>query len=191
MAIEASGSIGTEVPAGTQVSWRVREAAFDANGRYGPNVELALDIVAPDAYVGTSVKYFANIARPRLDKVEKLRGEGVEDELIKAILQKQGYKFDELDDPDKMVVARGGALYAILTARQGDVASAEKALKQSGNFDELAAGLVGGRFVGTTGLSKDGYVRLDAREGIFKDVAVAEGDAEGDAEEEDFDDLPF
>jgi hypothetical protein len=185
MPIKTSGSTGTEIPTGTQVSWRVREAAFDPNGRYGPTIELQLDITT-DEYVGTSVKYFAKIAQERLDKAAKLRGEGVDDELIKAILHKQGYKFDELDDPDEMSVARGGALYAILTARQGDVASAEQFLKQSDSFDELAARLVGGRFVGTTGVSKDGYARLDAREDIFKDVAVAEEDAE-----EDFDSIPW
>jgi len=187
MPIETSGSIGTEIPAGTQVSWKVREATFDANGRYGPEVELELDVVT-DEYAGTSIKYFAKIQQPRLDKVAKLRGEGLDDETIAAALRKQGFEFENLDEQDKMVVARGGALYAILTARQGDVASAEKVLKQSGNFDELAARLVGGRFVGTTSLSKDGYVRLDAREGIFVDVAAQED--QGDAEE-DFDSIPW
>jgi hypothetical protein len=185
MPIETSGSTGTEIPAGTQVSWKVREATFDANGRYGPEVELDLDVVT-DEYVGTGTKYFAKIARPRLDKVAKLRGEGLDDETIAAALRKQGFEFGDLDEQDKMVVARGGALYAILTAGQGDVKSAEQVLQDCDNFDELAARLVGGRFVGTTKLSKDGYARLDAMEDIFKDVAVAEEDAE-----EDFDNIPW
>ncbi len=180
-----SGSTGTEVPAGTQVSWRVREATFDPNGRYGPEVELELDVVT-DEYLGTSTKYWARIQQPRLDKVTKLRGEGLDDETIATVLNKQGFEFGDLDEQDKMRVARGGALFAILTAGQGDVASAEKVLKQCDSFDELAARLVGGRFVGTTSLSKDGYLRLDAREDIFKDVAVAEEDAE-----EDFDNIPW
>jgi hypothetical protein len=185
MPIKTSGSTGTEIPTGTQVSWRVREAAFDPNGRFGPTIELDLDIVTNE-YIGTSTKYWARIQQPRLDKVAKLRGEGVEDELITAILQKQGFEFDELDELDEMLVGRSGALYSILQAGQGDGNAAEKVLEQCDNFDELAARLVGGRFVGTTKLSKDGYVRLDATEDIFKDVAVADEDAE-----EDFDSIPF
>ncbi len=185
MAIQTSGSTGTEIPAGTQVSWRVREAEFDPNGRFGPTIELKLDIVTPE-YSGTSTKYWARIQQPRLDKVAKLRGEGVDDELITTILQKQDFEFNELDDPDKMLVARGGALYKILLAGQGDGNEAEKVLEQCDSFDQLADRLVGGRFVGTTKLSNDGYARLDATEDIFKDVAVAEEDAEAD-----FDSIPW
>ncbi len=185
MPIKTSGSTGTEIPTGTQVSWRVREAAFDPNGRFGPTIELNLDITT-DEYIGTSTKYWARIQQPRLDKLAKLRGEGVDDELISAILQKQGFEFDDLDDPDEMLVGRSGALYSILLAVQGDGNAAEKVLEQCDSFDQLADRLVGGRFVGTTKLSKDGYVRLDATEDIFKDVAVAEEDAE-----EDFDAIPF
>ncbi len=202
MPIKTSGSTGTEIPAGTQVSWRVREAAFDPNGRYGPVVELDLDIVTNE-YIGTSAKYFAKIQQPRLDKVAKLRGEGVDDELIKAILQKQGFEFDDLDERDEMLVGRSGALYSILQAGQGDGNAAEKVLEQCDSFDQLADRLVGGRFVGTTKLSKDGYVRLDATEDIFVDKAAQE-DADEAAEpsvsdkaensafgDEDFHDIPF
>lgn len=184
MPIKTSGSTGTEIPAGTQVSWRVRDAAFDPTGRFGPTIELVLDIVT-DEYIGTSTKYWARIQQPRLDKVAKLRGEGVDDELITAILQKQGFEFDELDEMDELLVGRSGALYSILQAGQGDGNAAEKVLEQCDSFDQLADRLVGGRFVGTTKLSKDGYVRLDATEDIFVDKAAQE-----DAEE-DFDSIPF
>jgi len=184
MPIQTSGSTGTEIPAGTQVSWKVREATFDPNGRYGPTVELDLD-VSNDEYIGTSTKYWARIQRPRLDKVTKLRGEGLDDGTIAAALRKQGHEFGDLDEQDEMLVARGGALYAILTAGQGDAKAAEKVLEQCDNFGELAARLVGGRFVGTTKHSKDGYARLDATEEIFADKAVHE-----DADE-DLDDIPW
>jgi|GEM_PF-2774111 len=187
MPIQTSGSTGTEIPAGTQVSWRVREAAFDPNGRYGPTVELDLDVVT-DEYVGTSSKYWCKIQRPRLDKVAKLRGEGLDDETIADALRKQGHEFENLDDEDKMLVARGGALYAILTAGQGDGKAAEQVLQDCDNFDELAARLVGGRFVGTTKLSKDGYARLDAMEDIYVDKSSPGAATDGD---NDFDDIPW
>jgi hypothetical protein len=44
-------------------------------------------------------------------------------------------------------------------------------LNACNNFDELAAQLVNGRFVGTTKLIKKGYVRLDGNEDIFPDIA--------------------
>jgi hypothetical protein len=184
MPIRTTGSTGAEVPAGTQVRWRVSEASFDENGRYGPTVELDLDITTPE-YLGTSIKYWAKIAQPRLDKVSKLRGEGLDDDTIAAVLEKQGFEFGNLDELDEMLVSRGGALYAILTAGQGSTQGAEKVLQECGNFDELAARLVDARFVGTTKLSKDGYARLDATEEIFVDKERS------DSSDEDFSEIAF
>jgi hypothetical protein len=168
MAIKSSGSTGVEVPAGTQVSWRVREAAFEQDGKYGPTVELDLDVVTEE-YAGAETKYWCRIQRPRIDKVAKLRGEGADDEMIEAILRKQNYEFENLDDPDEMLVSRAGALYSILMATQGGTQGAEQVLASCDTFDDLAFRLVGGRFVGTTRQSPDGYLRLDASEDIFVD----------------------
>ena len=184
MPIGTTGSTGAEVPAGTQVRWQVSEASFDENGRYGPAVELDLDITTPE-YLGTSTKYWAKIAQPRLDKVSKLRGEGLDDDTIAAVLEKQGFEFGNLHEPDEMLVSRGGALYAILTAGEGSTQGAEKVLQECDNFDELAARLVGVRFVGTTKLSKDGYARLDATEEIFVDKQRS------DSSDEDYSEIAF
>ncbi len=183
MAIGTTGSAGTEIPAGTQVRWEVTDATFDKDGRYGPTIELDVDVVTPE-FAGASTKYWCKIARPRLDKVTRLRGDGLDDETIETALRKQGFEFEDLDEADTMLVARSGALYAILTAGQGSVQGAEKALQECAGFEELAARLVGTRFVGTTKLSKDGYVRLDAKEDIFQDMEASNS-------EEGFDEISW
>jgi hypothetical protein len=61
-------------------------------------------------------------------------------------------------------------------------------LNACNNFDELAAQLVNGRFVGTTKLTEKGYVRLDGNEDIFPDIA--EQEALEKQTEEEIDDLP-
>jgi hypothetical protein len=198
MPLETTGSVGTEeVPAGTQVRWRIQNAAFEPDGRYGPDIELDLDIVTEE-YLGTSTRYWARIQQPRLDKVRKFRKDGLDDETIGTVLAKQGFGFDRIDDPDKMVVGRSGALYNILVAVQGgDRKKAEAVIKLCNSFDDLAEHFVGGRFVGTTKLSKDGYVRLDATEEIYPDAEAraalaAETDAEiGELSDDDSDAIPF
>jgi hypothetical protein len=188
MPLQTSGSVTTEVPDGTQVRWSIKDATFEPDGQYGPDIELELDIIT-EKYIGTSTRYWARIQQPRLDKVRKLRKEGLDDETIASVLRKQGFAFDKIDEADEMVIGRGGALYSILVARcGGNRRAAEKVLENCDTFDDLAKSLTEGSFVGTTKLSKDGYVRLDATEDIFPDVA---GAAQTENAEEDFDDLPF
>jgi hypothetical protein len=126
--------------------------------------------------------------------VRKLRKEGLDDETIATVLKKQSFEFSKIDEPDKMVIGRGGAIYTILTAVEGgDRKRAEKVLQACDSFDDLAAHLKGGTFVGTTKLSKDGYVRLDATEDIFPDVesrTAQEVQAQTDAEFDDLQDAP-
>jgi len=188
MPLQTSGSVTTEVPDGTQVRWSIKDATFEPDGQYGPDIELELDIIT-EKYIGTSTRYWAKIQQPRLDKVRKLRKEGLDDETIASALRKQGFEFNKIDEADAMVVGRGGALYSILAARcGGNRRAAEKVLEDCDTFNELAERLKEGVFVGTTKLSKDGYVRLDATEDIFPDAGGAESDEDP---EEDFDNIPF
>lgn len=188
MPIPTSGSVDVEIPSGTQTRWRIPAAEFKPLGMYGPEITLDLDVITPE-YVGTSTIYSARIQRPRLDKVERLRKDGLDNETIASVLRKQGYQFKDIDEPDTLTVGRAGNLYAILVAiNGGDRTRAEAVLKDCKDFDELAAQLVNGRFVGTTKLSEKGYVRLDGNEDIFPDVA--EQEALEKQSEKMIDDLP-
>jgi hypothetical protein len=184
MPLETTGSVGTEeVPVRTQVRWTIRAAAFEPDGQYGPDIALDLDIT-DEQYLGAGTKYWAKIQQPRLDKVRKLRKDGLDDETIATVLKKQGFKFDRVDEPDKMVIGRSGALYSVLLATQGgDRKKAEAVIKLCDSFHDLAAHLEGGTFVGTTKLSKDGYLRLDLTEEVYPDVEARDAmQAETDGE---------
>ena len=117
------------------------------------------------------------------------------DKLIKEALKERGFSFKKLDDPDKMVVGRGGNLYKILIAGTGSARAADELLAEVNGFDELAERLVGYRFVGTTKKSKDGkYVQLDGNEEIFpvaRELVTVPASADPRATEsdEDFEDL--
>jgi len=150
MPIETAGSVSTtEVPAGTQVEFEIKNTTFDADGKYGPSVELDL-IIADETYYGTQLRYWARVQQPRLDLVRKWRGDGMSDEVIKTALKERGFKFRKVDDRDNMVIGRGGNLYKILTATAGGPRGAEQVLEECDDFNQLADKLVGGRFVGTT-----------------------------------------
>src|SRR5215207_6497364 len=132
MPIPTSGGFGdsVEVPAGAQVEWRIKSAAFNPLGQYGPDLELDLEIM-DNRYFGITTKYWARIQQPRLDKVRKLRKEGISDETIATVLRGQGYEFKKVDEKDALTVVRAGALYSILVARcGGDRKKAEEALQE-------------------------------------------------------------
>jgi hypothetical protein len=194
MPIPTTGAVG-DVPAGIQTLFLIRNATFEPAGKYGPDIELELDLV-DDEYVGTSTTYWASIQRPRIDKVEDLRENGLDDEDIARVLRKQGFEFEELDEPDTFTVGRGGNLYKILVAvNGGDRRRAEAVLERCNDFDELAEALKGGRFVGTTKHDKDGkYVRLDGQEDIYADMSSRGAKASAEEineDDEDFNNLPF
>src|SRR4051794_9235664 len=126
MPIDTTGSVASEVPAATQTEFRITESTFDPNNSYGPSFELVLELT-DEKYLGTEMKYWAKIQQPRLDKVRRLRSDGLDDEDIASVLKKQGYKFKKVDEPDKMVVGRAGNLYKILTAVEGSANGAEAA----------------------------------------------------------------
>ncbi len=189
MPIPVSGSVGADVPDGVQTEFRITEAAFDENNKYGPSFELTLELAEED-YLGVSMKYWAKVQQPRLDKVRKWRQDGLDDETIASALKKQGFKFKKLDEPDTLQIGRSSNLYKILTAVEGSAKGAEALLKRANTFEELAKGLEDGSFIGTTKRSADGkYVKLDGKEEIYPVASkVLKQQKATDAELED---LPF
>jgi hypothetical protein len=107
MAIPTSGSVSTEVPAGLQTEFRIAKATFDPDGRFGPQVELDIEMV-DEKFVGTQLRYWASVQRPRLDLVRKYRGDGMSDKLIAEALRERGHKCKKIDEEDTMTVGRGG-----------------------------------------------------------------------------------
>jgi len=192
MTIPTTGSVASEVPAGTQTEFRITDAAFDENNKYGPSVELELELTE-ERYLGTQMRYWANLQRPRLDKVHNLRAQGIDDETIASALRKQNFEFKTIDDPEGPKVSRSGNLYKILAAVEGSMRGAEAALKQCNSFNELAKRLVDGAFVGTTKLSSDGkYAKLDGTEDIFPAASKTQtGPAAAAAPDEVEDDFDF
>ncbi len=200
MAILTSGSIAAadKVPAGVQTAFKITNATFLPDGKYGPAIELQLELT-DDKYIGSTCRYYASIQQPRLDLVRKYRKDKMSDKLIAEALREKGIKFKKVDEPDSMLIGRYGNTYSILTAVTGSVTGAEEALQSCDNFEELAARLVGGVFVGTTKRSADdAYVRLDGTEEIFPvassvptpDAQPMKVAAVGD-DEADFDDIPW
>src|SRR5215212_221629 len=198
MPIEITGAAGssTEVPAGIQVPFKIKKATFQPDGKHGPAVELD-KVVTDPRYYGTPLKYWARIQQPRLDMVRRLRADGLGDKVIKDALKERGFDYKNIDEPDKMVVGRGGNLFKILVAGTGSPQAADQLLAECDSFDELAERMVDFEFVGTTKKSKDGkYVQLDGREEIFavtKEPATvpANGDIDTTDSDEEFDEIPF
>ncbi len=189
MPIPVSGSVGADVPDGVQTEFRITEAAFDENNKYGPSFELTLELAEED-YLGVSMKYWAKVQQPRLDKVRKWRQDGLDDETIASALKKQGFKFKKLDEPDTLQIGRSSNLYKILTAVEGSAKGAEALLKRANTFEELAKALEDGSFIGTTKRSADNkYVKLDGKEEIYP--VASKVLKEREATEAELEDLPF
>src|SRR5215218_9319322 len=169
MPIETVGGSGShdDIPAGSQVEFVVENATFDAKGKFGPDIELDLKTLGEEHY-GIPLKYWARVQQPRLDLVRKWRGDGMSDKLIKEALKERGFTCKKIDEPDKMVVGRGGNLFKILVAGTSSPQAADQLLAECDSFDELAERMVGFEFIGTTKKSADGkYVQLDGREDIY------------------------
>ena len=189
MPIPTSGSVGTEVPSGVQTEFRITDSTFDENNKYGPSFELDLEL-AEEQYLGVSMRYWAKVQQPRLDKVRKWRQDGLDDETIASALKKQGFEFETIDDPDVLQVGRSSNLYKILTAVEGSPKGAEAVLRRCDSFKELAECLVDGSFIGTTKRSADGkYVKLDGKEEIYP--VASKVLSEQKATESEVDDLDF
>ena len=184
-----------DINEGTQVEVRVADATYDAEGRFGPAVELELEVLKPTAQAGSTILSTFGLSQPRLSKVRDLRADGFDDDAIAAALRNKNFEFESIDDPETPKL--GGALLRIVKACYGgDARAVKKLLAECDSFDELAAALVGRRFVATTRKDKNDYTRIDGKGEFYRvmpDSPVAKdgGKDAPNPDEEDFDDLPF
>jgi hypothetical protein len=198
-----------DINEGTQVTAQIADAIYDEEGRFGPAVELSLDVLKPSAHAGETVMSTFGLSQPRRSKVRDLRADGLDDEAIATVLENKGFEFESIDDPKTPKL--GGALLRIVKACYNEDARAvKKLLEECDTFDDLANALVGRRFVFTTRLDKNGYTRVDGKGEFYrvmdadlrrKQEAVAAAKEahhkradDGHVEEEedaDWDDIPF
>jgi hypothetical protein len=133
-----------------------------------------------------------SLSQPRLSKVRDLRADGFDDEAIASALRSKNFEFESIDDPETPKL--GGALLRIVKAcYDGDARAVKKLLAECDSFDELAAALVGRRFVATTRKDKNDYTRIDGK-GEFYRVMGEEprnGLKAAPTPGEGYDDLPF
>ena len=183
-----------DINEGTQVEVRVADATYDAEGRFGPAVELELEVLKPTAQAGSTILSTFGLSQPRLSKVRDLRADGFDDDAIAAALRNKNFEFESIDDPETPKL--GGALLRIVKACYGgDARAVKKLLAECDSFDELAAALVGRRFVATTRKDKNDYTRIDGKGEFYRvmdDSPAAEnGAGSAPAPKEDWEDLPF
>lgn len=181
-----------DIDEGTQVEVLVADATYDAEGRFGPAVELELEVLKPVAHTGSTILSTFGLSQPRLSKVRDLRADGFDDEAIASALRNKNFEFESIDDPETPKL--GGALLRIVKAcYNDDTRAVKKLLAECDSFDELADALVGRRFVASTRKDKNDYTRIDGK-GEFYRVMSKEpenGDKAAAVPEEDFADIPF
>src|SRR5215218_5714989 len=192
MPIDRSGSVGGNIPEnGVQARFRITQAEFRPETRFGPDIELQLQMIDED-YFGTPARFWVRLQQPRMDKVRRMRAEGLSDEIIKQALKEQGFKFKKIDEKDSTRINRGGNAYGVLLATcQGDHQKAEEVLDKLNSFDELAKYLKGKSFVGTTKVKKKddkAYVNVNGKEELYPDMGPRE-QAQEKVEEEATKDL--
>jgi hypothetical protein len=168
-----------DINEGTQVEVEVADAAYDEEGRFGPEVELSLDVHKPSAFAGETIMSSFSLSQPRLRKVRDLREDGLDDAAIAAVLRKKGFEFETIDDPETPKL--GGALRHIVRAcYNADARAVKKLLEECGTFDDLADALIGRRFVATTRKDKNDYTRIDGKGKFYRampnDALVPERD---------------
>lgn len=188
-----------DIKEGSQVEVEVADATYDAEGRFGPAVELALDVRVPEAHAGASILSTFGLSQPRLSKVRDLRADGLDDEAIASVLRNKNFEFENIDDAETPKL--GGALLRIVKACYNEDARAvKKLLKECDSFNDLADALIGRRFVATTRKDKNGYTRIDGKGAFYRamsDTVVplredpAKAAQKPEIDESDFDDLPF
>jgi hypothetical protein len=198
MGIDTTKSFA-DINEGTQVQVVVGDAVYDADGRFGPAVELSLDVLRPSAHAGDTIMSTFGLSQPRLSKVRDLRADGLDDEAIAKVLEKKGFAFESIDDPETPKL--GGALLRIVKACYNEDARAvKKLLAECDTFHDLADALVGRRFVFTTRVDKNGYTRVDGKGEFYRmmsDTLVPErGDPtkvakKPEIDESAFNDIPF
>jgi hypothetical protein len=186
-----------DISEGTQVESLIADATYDPEGRFGPAIELALDVQRPSAHAGETILSTFGLSQPRLSKVRDLRGDGLDDEAIASVLHKKGFEFENIDDPETPKL--GGALLRIVKACYNEDARAiKKLLAGCDSFHDLADALIGRRFVATTRQDKNGYTRIDGKADFYRVMPDASSgaapkveQAKPEIDESDFDDIPF
>jgi len=162
----------------TQIEVEVADATYDEEGRFGPAVELALDVHKPSAHAGDSILSTFSLSQPRRSKVRDLRADGLDDEAIAAVLENKNFNFETIDDPETPKL--GGALLRIVRAcYDADARAVKKLLEGCDTFDDLADALIGRRFVCTTRKDKNDYTRVDGKGEFYRVVKDAPGEASG------------
>ena len=188
-----------DINEGTQVEVEVTDATYDPEGRFGPAIELDLEVLRPSAHAGDTILSTFSLSQPRLSKVRDLRDDGLDDETIAKVLEQKGFEFETMDEPETPKL--GGALLRIVKAcNDEDARAIKKLLDECNTFHDLADALIGGSFVATTRKGKNDYTRIDGKGEFYpvmsdtlvpkrEDPAIAAKKPEID--ESDFDDLPF
>jgi hypothetical protein len=190
-----------DISEGTQVAVEIADATYDEEGRFGPAVELALEVHKPSAHAGDSILSTFSLSQPRRSKVRDLRADGLDDESIATVLENKGFEFETIDDPETPRL--GGALLRIVKAcYDADARAVRKLLEECDTFDDLADALVGRQFVCTTRKDKNEYTRVDGK-GEFYRVMPDEPDsglqrkqqeaseAAKEVDDPDWEDIPF
>ena len=176
-----------DINEGTQVEVLIADAIYDEAGRFGPEIELGLDVLKPSAHAGETILSTFSLSQPRLSKVRNLRDDGLDDETIAKVLEKKGFQFKNIDDPETPKL--GGALLRVVKAcYNADPRAVKKLLEECDTFHDLANALIGKRFVATTRKDKNDYTRLDGKGEFYRVMAPAQAEAE---EDQDFSDIPF
>jgi hypothetical protein len=99
MGIDTTKSFA-DINEGTQVTVQIADAVYDKEGRFGPAVELSLDVLQPAAHAGNTILSTFGLSQPRLSKVRDLRADGLDDEAIAKVLEKKGFTFENIDEPE-------------------------------------------------------------------------------------------
>lgn len=176
-----------DINEGTQVEVLIADANYDEEGRFGPEIEFSLDVLKPSAHVGETIMSTFGLSQLRLSKVRDLRADGLDDETIAKVLEKKGFQFEDIDDPETPKL--GGALLRIVKACcNADPRALKKLLEECDTFHDLANALIAKSFVATTRKDKNDYTRLDGKGEFYRVMTSTQAEAE---EEEDFQDIPF
>jgi len=179
-----------EIREGTQIMVQVVDATYDPEGRFGPAVELELEVAKPPAHPGETLYSTFSLSQPRLNKVRALRDDGLDDESIASVLRNKKFQFEEIDDPETPKL--GGALLRIVKATyNADARAVKKLLNECDTFHELADALIGRHFVATTRTDKNDYTRLDGKEEFYPVREDFSPPSPAKDEEEDFESIPF
>jgi hypothetical protein len=118
---------------------------------------------------------------------QALRDDGLDDETIAKVLEKKGFQFKNIDDPETPKL--GGALLRVVkVCYNADPRAVKKLLEECDTFHDLANALIGKRFVATTRKDKNDYTRLDGKGEFYRVMAPAQAEAE---EDEALSDIPF